>query len=119
MASDIYTMWQTARARCEVLSQPLRNMTVMVWVGSSLAFQAVVANIADAQKLAVELLAVYGDHFEGIVGKLASGLYHVDGTSTNWCKIKNPAYIADGRAPRTLRAPDKLGRQRRLMLHIP
>jgi hypothetical protein len=60
MASDIYTMWQTTRARCEVLSQPLRNMTVMVWVGSSLAFQAVVANTADAQKLAVELLAVYG-----------------------------------------------------------
>jgi ATP-dependent DNA ligase len=29
---------------------------------------------------------------EGIVGKLASGRYHADGTSTNWCKIKNPAY---------------------------
>jgi bifunctional non-homologous end joining protein LigD len=28
---------------------------------------------------------------EGIVGKLASGRYHADGTSTNWCKIKNPA----------------------------
>jgi ATP-dependent DNA ligase len=30
--------------------------------------------------------------FEGIVGKLASGRYHADGTSTNWIKIKNPAY---------------------------
>ncbi len=29
---------------------------------------------------------------EGIVGKLASGRYHADGTSTNWCKIKYPAY---------------------------
>jgi ATP-dependent DNA ligase len=29
---------------------------------------------------------------EGIVGKLASGRYYMDGTSTNWCKIKNPAY---------------------------
>jgi ATP-dependent DNA ligase len=29
---------------------------------------------------------------EGIVGKLASGRYHADGTSTNWFKIKNPAY---------------------------
>jgi len=29
---------------------------------------------------------------EGIVGKLASGRYHSDGTSTNWCKIKNPHY---------------------------
>ena len=29
---------------------------------------------------------------EGIVGKLASGRYHADGTSTNWCKIKNPGY---------------------------
>ena len=27
-----------------------------------------------------------------IMGKLASGRYHADGTSTNWCKIKNPAY---------------------------
>jgi ATP-dependent DNA ligase len=27
---------------------------------------------------------------EGIVGKLASGRYHVDGTSTNWIKIRNP-----------------------------
>jgi hypothetical protein len=26
------------------------------------------------------------------VGKLTSGRYHADGTSTNWCKIKNPAY---------------------------
>jgi ATP-dependent DNA ligase len=26
------------------------------------------------------------------VGKLASGRYHADGTSTNWIKIKNPAY---------------------------
>jgi ATP-dependent DNA ligase len=29
---------------------------------------------------------------EGIVGKLANGRYRADGTSTNWCKIKNPAY---------------------------
>jgi ATP-dependent DNA ligase len=29
---------------------------------------------------------------EGIVGKLASGRYHADGTSTNWFKIKNPGY---------------------------
>jgi ATP-dependent DNA ligase len=29
---------------------------------------------------------------EGIVGKLASGRSHADGTSTNWCKIKNLAY---------------------------
>jgi ATP-dependent DNA ligase len=29
---------------------------------------------------------------EGIVGKLGSGRYHADGTSTNWIKIKNPAY---------------------------
>jgi ATP-dependent DNA ligase len=29
---------------------------------------------------------------EGIVGKLANGRYHADGTSTNWIKIKNPAY---------------------------
>ena len=26
------------------------------------------------------------------MGKLASGRHHADGTSTNWCKIKNPAY---------------------------
>ena len=26
------------------------------------------------------------------MGKLASGRYHADGTSTHWCKIKNPAY---------------------------
>src|SRR4051812_45409295 len=29
---------------------------------------------------------------EGIVGKLASGRYHADGTSTSWIKIKNTAY---------------------------
>jgi ATP-dependent DNA ligase len=29
---------------------------------------------------------------EGIVGKLTSGRYHADGTSTNWIKIKNPGY---------------------------
>jgi ATP-dependent DNA ligase len=29
---------------------------------------------------------------EGIVGKLAGGRYHADGTSTNWCKIKNRGY---------------------------
>ena len=26
------------------------------------------------------------------MGKLANGRYHADGTSTNWIKIKNPAY---------------------------
>src|SRR5215204_2722742 len=30
---------------------------------------------------------------EGIVGKLASGRYHADGTSTNWFKVKNPGYM--------------------------
>ena len=29
---------------------------------------------------------------QSIVAKLASGRYHADGTSTNWCKIKNPGY---------------------------
>jgi ATP-dependent DNA ligase len=29
---------------------------------------------------------------EGIVAKPANGRYHADGTSTNWIKIKNPAY---------------------------
>ena len=29
---------------------------------------------------------------EGIVGKLASGRYHADGTSTSWYKIKNRGY---------------------------
>jgi bifunctional non-homologous end joining protein LigD len=28
---------------------------------------------------------------ELIVAKLADGRYHADGTSTSWCKIKNPA----------------------------
>jgi ATP-dependent DNA ligase len=37
-------------------------------------------------------LVACGHDLEGIVGKLASGRYHADGTSTNWCKIKNPAY---------------------------
>ena len=26
------------------------------------------------------------------MGKLAVGRYHADGMTTNWCKIKNPAY---------------------------
>jgi bifunctional non-homologous end joining protein LigD len=29
---------------------------------------------------------------EGIVGKWAAGRYSVDGTTTSWLKIKNPAY---------------------------
>jgi len=29
---------------------------------------------------------------EGIAGKLASGRYHADGTSTNWFKIKNAGF---------------------------
>jgi hypothetical protein len=27
-----------------------------------------------------------------MVGKLASGRYHAEGTSTNWIKIRNPGY---------------------------
>jgi bifunctional non-homologous end joining protein LigD len=29
---------------------------------------------------------------EGVVGKWASGVYHVDGTTTSWLKVKNAAY---------------------------
>jgi ATP-dependent DNA ligase len=29
---------------------------------------------------------------ESIVGRLASGRYHADDMSTNWCKIKNRVY---------------------------
>jgi bifunctional non-homologous end joining protein LigD len=39
-----------------------------------------------------DFFEVASEHdLEGIVGKLASGRYHVDGTSTNWYTIKNPA----------------------------
>jgi ATP-dependent DNA ligase len=37
-----------------------------------------------------EIACAHG--LEGIMGKLASGRYHADGASTNWCKIKNLAY---------------------------
>ena len=41
---------------------------------------------------------------EGIVGKLASGRYHADGTSTNWNQ-ESRVHANDG-PPRTLRAPN-------------
>jgi ATP-dependent DNA ligase len=54
---------------------------------------------------------------EGIVGKLAVGRYHADGMSTNWCKIKNPAYTQmTARHELFERRPDR--RKRRPMLRV-
>jgi bifunctional non-homologous end joining protein LigD len=40
-----------------------------------------------------ELFALACAHdTEGIVGKWANGRYHVDGSTTSWLKVKNPAY---------------------------
>ena len=55
---------------------------------------------------------------EGIVGKLASGRYHADGTSTNWCKIKNPAYT-QMTARHELFERRTGSRKRRPMLRVP
>jgi hypothetical protein len=60
MPSTLYTLWQTTRASCEVMAQPLKNLTVMVWVESTLVFQAVVSNAAEAQQLATDLRTTYG-----------------------------------------------------------
>jgi ATP-dependent DNA ligase len=56
--------------------------------------------------------------FEGIVGKLASGRYHADGTSTNWIKIKNPAYTQMTARHELFERRAGL-RQRRPMLRVP
>jgi len=60
MSTCLYTLWATTRARCEVLSHPVRNLTVFVWVGSTLVFEAVVSNSAEALSLAADLQRVYG-----------------------------------------------------------
>ena len=49
MSTCLYTLWATTRARCEVLTDPVRNLTVFVWVGSTLVFQAVVSTSAEAR----------------------------------------------------------------------
>ena len=55
---------------------------------------------------------------EGIVGKLASGRYHADGTNTNWFKMKNPAYT-QMTARHELFETRTGSRKRRLMLRVP
>jgi ATP-dependent DNA ligase len=55
---------------------------------------------------------------EGIVAKLADGRYHADGTSTSWCKIKNPAYT-QMTARHELFERRTGSRKRRLMLRVP
>ncbi len=52
------------------------------------------------------------------MGKLASGRYHADGSSTNWCKIKNPAYT-QMTARHELFERRTESRKRRLMLRVP
>ncbi len=55
---------------------------------------------------------------EGIVGKLANGRYHADGTSTNWIKIKNPGYT-QMTARHELLEHRTGSRKRRPMLRVP
>jgi ATP-dependent DNA ligase len=66
------------------------------------------ATAAETDSVSANAAAVHVDHIEArgrdffevacahdlecIVGKLASGRYHADGTSTNWIKFKNPGY---------------------------
>jgi hypothetical protein len=52
------------------------------------------------------------------VAKLASGRYHADGTSTNWCKIKNPAYTQMTARHELFERPTG-SRKRRPMLRVP
>jgi ATP-dependent DNA ligase len=55
---------------------------------------------------------------DGIVGKLAGGRYHADGTSTNWLKIKNPAYTQMTARHELFERPTA-SRKRRPMLRVP
>jgi hypothetical protein len=52
------------------------------------------------------------------VGKLASGRYHSNGTSTNWCKIKNRGYT-QMTARHDLFERQTGPRKRRPMLRVP
>ena len=54
------------------------------------------------------------------MGKLASGRYHADGTSTNWFKIKNRGYTQmTARHKLFERGTGSGSRKRCLMLRIP
>ena len=55
---------------------------------------------------------------DGIVGKLAGGRYHANGTSTNWLKIKNPAYTQMTARHELFERPTA-SRKRRPMLRVP
>jgi hypothetical protein len=64
MQTHLYTlwhapMWRTTRARCEVVSQPLRQLRVVVWLEGSLVFEAVVSTASEAQDLAAGLQMIY------------------------------------------------------------
>ena len=50
--------------------------------------------------------------------RLAVGRYHADGTSTNWCKIKNPAYTQMTARHELFERRTGL-RKRRPMLRVP
>jgi hypothetical protein len=57
--AEIVTLWRTARVRCEYVSTRLFDTRVLLWVGSTLAFEQLVATYPDAQQLAKELRRAY------------------------------------------------------------
>ena len=56
---EIVTLWRTTRVRCEYVSTRVFDARVLLWIGSTLAFEQLVANYPDALQLADELRRAY------------------------------------------------------------
>jgi len=57
VAIQIHTLWRTAVASCELVSND--DLRVLLWIGRRLVYDQVVASIVEASTIAAELKRAY------------------------------------------------------------
>jgi hypothetical protein len=59
MPTEIHTLWQTAKACCELAYSQTAPARLLLWIGSSLVYEQVITSYAEAMTLAAELKMAY------------------------------------------------------------
>ena len=56
---EIYTLWRTTKACCEVVYGPRTPSRLMVWLGPRLVYEQIVSSVNEAIAVAAELKIAY------------------------------------------------------------
>ena len=59
MPTEIQPLWKTAKACCELAYSQTAPARLLLWIGSTLAYEQIITSYAEAMAVAAELKSAY------------------------------------------------------------